>query len=112
MKKITITGVGMNAQTLTKEALSAIESADILMGARRMTDMFSHLGKKTFHAYSPKDVKAVIGKEDVLRFAVLVSGDTGFYSAAEGLVNTLDGYDVTVLPGWLKLELMLMFLHQ
>lgn len=99
MKKITITGVGMNAQTLTKEALSAIESADILMGARRMTDMFSHLGKKTFHAYSPKDVKAVIGKEDVLRFAVLVSGDTGFYSAAEGLVNTLDGYDVTVLPG-------------
>ena len=47
--KIYIVGIGMEGQkTLTAQALAAIESADVLIGAKRMVEPFLHLGKNTF----------------------------------------------------------------
>ena len=59
--KIYIVGIGMEGQkTLTAQALTAIESADVLIGAKRMVEPFLHLGKNTFISWKTEEVE---GKE-------------------------------------------------
>lgn len=99
MKRISIVGVGMSAATVTREGYEAIQQADVLVGAKRMLAMFAYLGKPVCDAYLPDDVAAAIESETASRFAVLVSGDTGFYSGAAGLVKRLNIYQPVILPG-------------
>ena len=99
MKSITVIGVGMSRDTLTQEGIAAIENAALLLGAPRLTDMFADMGKPTYPAYLPDDVLVALEKSDAQRFAVLVSGDVGFYSAASGLTDKLPAYDVRLIPG-------------
>ena len=51
MKEINIIGMGMSEKTLTAEALGLINDADILIGAKRLINEFSHLNKPSFNAY-------------------------------------------------------------
>lgn len=100
MKQVTIVGLGMSADTLTAQGLSAVERADVLIGAPRLVAQFSRLAKPSFAEYAPEAVARVISGNKGERFCVLVSGDTGFYSATEGLCATLgDSCSLTVLPG-------------
>lgn len=96
MKKLKVVGMGMGAQTVTNAGMEAIRNADILMGAPRMVAEFADLHKKTASAYTPEQVeKAMEGSENGV---VLVSGDTGFYSAADALCRS-DNWDAEVIPG-------------
>ena len=98
--KVWITGTGMEGElTLTAEARKAVEEADILIGAERMTRPYSGLGKPVFTAYRSEDIAAVISREQVSSAAVLMSGDTGFFSGTKKLLPLLEGHDVRVIAG-------------
>lgn len=99
MKKVAIIGTGIGPATITTDAHAAIQDAQVLLGAKRMLDMFSQPGKPAIEVFSPAAVLDAIDKSAADRFAILVSGDTGFYSAADGLCRALDKYELTVLPG-------------
>lgn len=99
MKYVAVIGIGMGADTVTCEGLHAIEQAEALLGAPRMLAAFSRFEKPVYAVYEPEKVKAVLDESGMQRFAVLVSGDTGFYSAADGLILALSGYEVKLIPG-------------
>lgn len=97
MKELTIIGIGMSENTLTRQAVKAAEDAEILMGAKRMLEVFSDLQKPMAAAYTPEQVR--ICAEGFEKAAVLVSGDTGFYSAADSLCRELTDWKIEVIPG-------------
>ncbi|MGN0657578.1 MAG: precorrin-6y C5,15-methyltransferase (decarboxylating) subunit CbiE, partial [Ruminiclostridium sp.] len=98
--KIYIVGIGMDGQkTLTAEALAAISSADILIGAKRMVEPFSPLGKNTFISWKTEEIAEFIHNNSCPSVAVLMSGDCGFYSGAEKLISALSCYETEVISG-------------
>ena len=99
MKEINIIGMGMSEKTLTHEALELIMEADILIGAKRLINEFAHLNKPSHNAYLSQDILEIIEKTDAQKIAILVSGDVGFYSAAEKLVDVLKEYKPNLISG-------------
>lgn len=99
MKSVMIVGIGMGADTITGEGLCAIEQAEVLFGAPRMVEAFSRFEKPSYAVYEPDKIKAFLDESELSRFAVLVSGDTGFFSAADGLIAALADYEVRLFPG-------------
>ena len=99
MKEINIIGMGMSEKTLTAEALELIIEADILLGAKRLINEFSHMNKPSYNAYLSNDILEIIEKTDAEKIAILVSGDVGFYSAAEKLVDVLKDYNPNLISG-------------
>lgn len=99
MKTVTIVGAGMGPDTVTAEGLRAIESADVLLGAPRMLADYAHLNKPSVAAYTAEKIRPVLAEYGEGSFAVLVSGDTGFYSAAAALCRELADCEVRLLPG-------------
>ena len=99
MKEINIIGMGMSEKTITAEALELIIEADILIGAKRLINEFSHMNKPSFNAYLSNDILEIIEKTDAEKIAILVSGDVGFYSAAEKLLDVLTDYNPNLVSG-------------
>jgi precorrin-6Y C5,15-methyltransferase (decarboxylating) len=89
----------MSEKTLTAEALALINDADILIGAKRLINEFSELNKPSYNAYLSNDILEIIEKTDAEKIAILVSGDVGFYSAAEKLTETLKDYSPNLIAG-------------
>lgn len=90
MKKVSIIGIGMNGrETLTLQALSAISSADCLIGAERMLEPFSDTSRPTFRSWNSSAIAEYISHSQYETFAVLMSGDCGYFSGAEGLLKAL-----------------------
>ncbi|MBR3201181.1 MAG: precorrin-6Y C5,15-methyltransferase (decarboxylating) subunit CbiT, partial [Mogibacterium sp.] len=83
----------------------AISSADILFGASRM--LRDYEGRKAYTYYRAEDIIPVLEKEIPEKAAVLLSGDTGFYSGSEKLAPALRKWaydsgikcDVRIHPG-------------
>lgn len=99
MKQVTIVGLGMSADTLTAQGRQAVEQADVLIGAPRLIMPFEKLGKPLFAEFAPDGVAGVVSQYESGHFCVLVSGDTGFYSAAQGLCGAFKDCLLTFLPG-------------
>jgi len=99
MKKITVIGMGTGRETLTREAARAIAAADALIGSRRLIEPYKNRPKRLFENCLPNEIIDVIERETAECFAVLVSGDVGFYSAAAGLSSLPPCYDVSFIPG-------------
>jgi len=99
MKKVTIVGVGLGAATITPEAQEAVARAEVLTGGPRTLEPFKDVPKPLYPYYLPKDVATLVAEESAREFAVLVSGDVGFYSAASGLAEALAAYDLRFVPG-------------
>ena len=99
MKQVCVIGCGMGPETITEEGLRAIREAEFLLGSPRMLAALAHLDKPSAEEYAPTKVAQVIRESPYNSFAVLVSGDPGFFSGAAGLVQALDFCRVTVLPG-------------
>ncbi|MCR4772406.1 MAG: precorrin-6A reductase [Oscillospiraceae bacterium] len=98
---VDIVGIGPGSRdSMTARVVRAVESADCLIGAGRMLAAFSAPGKGTFEAVSPDAISGFIRSHpEYSRFAVLMSGDTGFFSGAKKLVPMLEGFRVNLLPG-------------
>lgn len=101
MKTVSIVGVGMGPDTLTREGQRAIEEAGLVIGAPRLLSLFCHAGTPSLSAYTPEPVVKAVRESAVDRVAVLVSGDVGFYSAAGAIARALSSVeaDVATIPG-------------
>lgn len=119
-RQLYIVGIGMgNPQNLTAEAQEAIRSSTLLIGARRILEPYREQ-KRCMDTHRVEEIIKILEREsrrgeesrEISPIAVLVSGDSGFYSitrkllaalnAADGAERTQNGtagYDVTVLPG-------------
>lgn len=101
--KVSLVGIGMGTdETLTAEGKKACEKAGLLIGAKRMlegADEWQH----TFAAYKPEEIIRYIKEHpEYENVAVLLSGDTGFYSGASRLLNRLElepEIEARVIPG-------------
>lgn len=101
-KQIYLIGIGMGTvETLTSEARCAIEKADIIVGAERMTAPFEAMGMNCVREYRPQEVKKLLEAcRDYHICAIVLSGDTGFYSGARRLAEVLDGTgEIHWIPG-------------
>lgn len=99
--EISLVGIGAGSrESLTGEAVLAIEKADLLIGARRMTESVKKSNQDVFTEYNSEKIKNYIDNHSEYRnIAVLLSGDTGFYSGAKKLIDLLSDYKVEVVPG-------------
>ena len=98
--KVYLVGIGTDgSRTLTAEAKQAIDSSELLIGAGRMLAPFADTGKRSFCAYLPKDIRAILDREGPSAAAVLLSGDTGFFSGAAKLRQELAGFDTDTVCG-------------
>ena len=99
-KKVTLVGIGMgNSETRTLGMEKVVREAGCLIGARRMLDSVEAANKKTYAAVASGEIAAYIRSSTERSFAVLLSGDTGFYSGAKALAAELNDMEVEVLPG-------------
>ncbi len=92
-RKISLVGIGMGAEkTLTLEGKKALDEAELLIGAKRMTEAVQKPGQKVLHEYRSDRIVEYIREHPQYRsVAIALSGDVGFYSGAKKLVELLDG---------------------
>lgn len=97
---ITIVATGMDGTgTLTQDAAAAIARAELLIGAERMLRPYRESGKALFESWDAPAIAERLRTGTEQSAAVLMSGDTGFFSGTKRLLPLLAGMDVTVLPG-------------
>ncbi|MBR0136287.1 MAG: precorrin-6A reductase [Clostridia bacterium] len=98
--KVAVVGVGPGTREhMTGEALEAVSSAQCLIGAARMLEG-AMPDQTVFEAVKADDIAGFIKEHrEFSRFAVLMSGDVGFYSGAKKLLPKLDFCDVKAIPG-------------
>ncbi|MGB4440435.1 MAG: precorrin-6y C5,15-methyltransferase (decarboxylating) subunit CbiE, partial [Sedimentibacter sp.] len=90
MKKVYIVGIGIgNSSFMHQKSIVSIETADCLIGAKRMLDAFSYLNKEIFESINANEIFGYINNDNHKTFSVLVSGDTGFYSISKKLTKML-----------------------
>ena len=98
---VSIIGIGPGSKNLmTKEASDDLQNADCVIGARRMIEAVLRQGQASYEAIAPGDIAAFIHEHrEFMDYAVVMSGDTGFFSGTKKLLPLLDGCSVRVLPG-------------
>ncbi len=114
--RIQIVGIGMgNVSSMTMQAAQAIQQADVLVGAQRMLESAQDARKAAgieaaaeLKAISPNAIanalaNALETQGNAGRFAILCSGDTGFYSLATSVTRTirerLPQAEIEIIPG-------------
>ncbi len=110
-----LVGIGMGGEDqLTGRAMDCLEAAQVVMGADRMLDSVSAYTdkKRVFSAYKPSEMVQWLGSFRWDEAALVLSGDTGFYSGAEAAAKAFlrEGWDVNLFrvypacpisaPGW------------
>lgn len=98
--KVAVIGVGPGPRAhMTGEALETISNAECLIGAARMLESVRP-DQTVFEAVKADEIVDLIKEhKEFSRFAVLLSGDVGFYSGAKKLLPKLDLCEATVIPG-------------
>ncbi len=117
MNKVCVVGLGPgdNAYMLPA-SLEAVANADVIVGARRHLDALRQYGKQIYeikHRFSDM-IEFIRDNAQKKRIAVVVSGDTGFYSLLRYLKNNLEDVQFDVVPGLSSMVLMfarLGFMH-
>ncbi|MCC8027327.1 MAG: precorrin-6y C5,15-methyltransferase (decarboxylating) subunit CbiE [Clostridium sp.] len=99
-----LVGIGMGSEDqLTGRAMDCLEAAQVIMGADRMLDSVRGFteNKRIFAAYKPSEMVQWLGSFRWDEAALVLSGDTGFYSGAEaaGKAFMREGWDVEYVPG-------------
>lgn len=100
--KITIVGCGPGSpEYLTGAAVQAVQSADVVVGAQRLLDLFPRArGERIPLASKLEESLDLI--EDRLpgsRVAVLVSGDPGIFSLARLVIRRFGRQSCRIIPG-------------
>ncbi len=100
-RKVRIVGVGTGGmQVMTAEAKQAVKEAEIVIGAKRIAENCAFINPNIHISYKSDEIKAYleenIGYENIV---IAVSGDVGFYSAANSLKSALSDFDVDFVCG-------------
>lgn len=99
--RVSVLGIGPGSKNaMTAEVRRAIENADCLIGAKRMLEAVTGPGQTAVDAIAPGAIAGyILEHREHLRFAVVMSGDVGFFSGTKKLLPLLEGCEVEVLPG-------------
>lgn len=110
--EIVLAGVGMGSKdSLTRAVQRAIDEADILLGAERMTaGYWPKLEKKPFYKADEiipylEEIQNQVWDTDCVKVVVLFSGDSGFYSGCQNLYHALQA---EISAGRLDAKLMIL----
>ena len=107
MQKIKVVGVGPgSANHLTPEAAAAIQTADIVVGARRHLDSFAaeNQEKMILNNHLDKMVEFIQSRRNQ-RIVVVASGDPGLYGILKYLLRHFDPQQIEVVPGISSIQL-------
>lgn len=100
MKNLYIIGAGMgHIDDLTVTAQNIIKKCGKVFGSDRLFHQYECLNK---NITAPKfaDIIPLIEQENEENIAVLVSGDTGFFSLSKNLVSKFDDkFNIEIIPG-------------
>ncbi len=106
VKDVAVIGCGMGIRAgMTLEACKALDKAQLVIGAKRWTDALDELRNggsvRCIAEYRAEEIRKIIETSPEKRIALLVSGDSGFYSGTSGWLKALEGLpvSVTILPG-------------
>lgn len=105
MKQVTIIGCGTGSpESMTTEGIRTLREAELIIGAGRLTDpLLAERAPGTFRVlnnYRTEEIVRTIREAKEERTAILVSGDSGFYSGAAGYAGALkEVAQVRILPG-------------
>ena len=99
--RVCIVGIGPGDRGgLTLRAHQALGEADCVIGAKRMLEATAEPGQATHAAIAPEDIRDFIfSHREYRRFAVVMSGDVGFFSGTKKLLPLLQGCETELLPG-------------
>ena len=99
-QRVCVAGVGPGPREgMTEAVLREISDAECVIGAARMLEC-ARPDQTVFEAVSPVRIAEFIRTHrEFERFAVLMSGDVGFYSGAKKLLPLLDFCECAVRPG-------------
>lgn len=105
---VTVVGIGPGAKaSMTREVRDAVDRADCLIGAQRMLDAVKGEWQTCCFAITPQKISEYIASHrEHRRFAVVMSGDSGFFSGTKKLLPMLSFCDVKVLPGLSSLSVL------
>ncbi|MBQ4370415.1 MAG: precorrin-6A reductase [Oscillospiraceae bacterium] len=99
-KDVTILGTGTGSEgMMTFAADKACREAELIIGAKRLTESLAHYNKPCENAILPGEIAEIVKKTSAKRIVIAMSGDTGFYSGTKKLLPLLAEENVRVLPG-------------
>lgn len=99
-KQVTILGVGTgSAGMLTAAAKAAIGDAELIIGAKRVTDAIDTRGKTVENAIASAEIERIIRETSARRIVVAMSGDTGFFSGTKTLLERIGDLEPEIIPG-------------
>lgn len=102
MKEVAIVGMGMgNPDLLTIGALRAIQEADLIIGSKRLLCDLPEgkLDRVCFVATRSDMICTQLQQPSWEKACIVMSGDIGIFSGADGLRDRLKEYCVRVFPG-------------
>ena len=102
------TGSG-RLEEFSAQAQHFVQNAALIFGAKRLLDVLPDgLPGQQFALFQPQQILAVLEQHPHTNAVVLYSGDTGFYSGAQGLLSLLRQhlYRVRILPGVSSVQLL------
>ena len=109
MKIVAFIGIGMgNPANITVEGMAYIRNADVVIGNERIINSFKdHFNSKikVFSMNNTNDIICLVQNELIatnMSIAILVSGDTGFYSEADKMIEAfIDNPEINIknIPG-------------
>ena len=102
-RRISLVGIGMGSSlSMTFEAKKAMEEAELIIGAKRMTEAAARPGQAVCSEYESGAIAAYIeAHPQYEKIAVALSGDIGFFSGAKKLAEKLNSplYSLSFVPG-------------
>ena len=103
---VVIVGCGPGSpEYLTAAAIRAVEEAEVLVGARRLLDLFpAHPGERIMMEAHTEKVLAAIAERPDMKIAVLVTGDPGLASLAQPILKRFGRGRCRVIPGVSSLQ--------
>ena len=108
--QVNLIGLGSGQEeTRSFEAQRALEKAGLVLGAERLLRSLPAVqGQTRIAAARPEEIASCLQKSDAKDPCVVFSGDTGFYSGADGLLRLLRkaGIAWRVLPGLSSVQLL------
>lgn len=106
---VTLVGLGSGQpDSLTVQALTALQQADLILGARRLlTTLPAGCTENRAAAYRADEVAELLQTSGCENAVLVYSGDTGFYSGASAMLEKLAalGIRARVLPGLSSVQL-------
>jgi precorrin-6y C5,15-methyltransferase (decarboxylating) CbiE subunit len=103
---IVIVGCGPGSpEYLTAAAVRAVQEAEVLVGARRLLELFpEHPGERIMMEARTEKVLAAIADRPNKKIAVLVTGDPGLASLAQPILKRFGRSRCRVIPGISSLQ--------